>query len=485
MELAYQPARELARMIREREISAEALLEHFLARVERLNPAINAVVGLEPDAARRRAREADAALARGENWGPLHGVPMTVKDSFEIAGMTTTAGAKEMREHRADTNAAAVQRLVDAGAIVYGRTNVPLYTGDLQTYNDVYGTTNNPWAPDRTTGGSSGGAAAALAAGLTPLELGSDLAGSIRIPAHCCGVFGHKPSYGIVSTRGHIPGPPGTLRRPDISVAGPLARNAEDLALAMELLVGPDPEEATGWRLELPQPRKDTLTDYRIAAWLDDSACPIDHDSRQLLEGVVERIRGAGIRVDDQARPRGLDLRTAYDVFYPLMTATVSADLPPKILDRAARAAEEAAADDNSYAARFARAASLRHSAWQQLDEKRQRLRRAWADFFQTFDAVLCPVAFSPAFPHDHSQPVAERTIMVNGSRRPYMDVVTWVGLAGAAYLPATVIPIGRTRSGLPVGMQIVGPYLEDRTTLDIARHLEALLGGFTPPVGY
>src|SRR5690625_494841 len=236
MSLAFKSASELASMIGDREISAQALLEYFLERVDRLNPALNAVVTTYRDAARQRAKEADAAIAKGESWGPLHGVPMTIKETFEIAGMATTAGATGLRDHVSSETATAVQRLLDAGAIVYGKTNVPLYAGDLQSYNEIYGTTNNPWNLERTPGGSSGGAAAALAAGLTPLELGSDIGGSIRTPAHFCGVFGLKTSYGIIPSRGHIPGPPGSLSRPDLGVMGPMARNTDDLELAFDIL---------------------------------------------------------------------------------------------------------------------------------------------------------------------------------------------------------------------------------------------------------
>lgn len=295
MDPAYRSTARLALMLREGELSAEAMLEHFLGRVERHNTALNAVVTTDLDTARRRAREADAARARGESWGPLHGIPMTVKETYEVVGMPTTAGAPALRDHWSKANAAAVQRLLDAGAVIYGKTNVPLFAGDLQSYNAIYGTTNNPWDLARTPGGSSGGAAAALAAGMTSLELGSDIGGSIRTPASFCGVCGHKSSYGIISSRGHIPGPPGSLSRSDISVAGPLARTVDDLQLAMGLLVGPEPEQAVGWQLRLPPARCRRLTDFRVAAWLDDPGCPVDAEVVSILEGLVGQLRGAGV----------------------------------------------------------------------------------------------------------------------------------------------------------------------------------------------
>jgi amidase len=485
MNLAFQPASELARMIRDGEISAQALLEHFLARIDRLNPALNAVVATNREAARQRAKEADAAIARGESWGPLHGVPMTIKDTFEVEGMTTTAGAPALRDHVSAENAASVQRLLDAGAIVFGKTNVPLYAGDLQSYNDIYGTTNNPWDLERTPGGSSGGAAAALAAGLTPLELGSDIGGSIRTPSHFCGVFGLKPSYGVVPVRGHIPGPPGSLGRPDIGVMGPMARNVDDLALALDILAGPDDDDAVGWRLELPPPRHEKLADYRVAAWLDDPACPVDEEIVQALQGVVERLRSAGSEVASSARPEGIDLTASYDVFYSLLTAALSAGMPPKVFDKMLHTAETEKPEDRHYFTRFSRGVTQRHAEWLRLDERRQRMRRSWHDFFKDHDIMLCPVVQTVAFPHTQNAAATDRTLTVNGQEQPYMDIMVWISLAGASYLPAAVVPVGQTKAGLPIGIQIIAPYLEDRTALDFARHVEQLTGGFRIPPGY
>ena len=485
MDLAFRSATALAGMIRNREISAEALLEHYLQRLQRYNPALNAIVATDIEAARERARAADAALAAGESWGPLHGVPITIKDTFEVAGMPTTAGAKELRDHRPSSNAVAVQRLLDAGAIVFGKTNVPLYAGDLQTYNEVYGSTSNPWDLHRTPGGSSGGAAAALAAGLTALELGSDIGGSIRTPSHFCGVCGLKPSYGIIPSRGHIPGPPGTLSEADISVTGPMARSVDDLELALDILAGPDTPAAKGWRLELPAPRHGQLRDYRVAAWLDDPACPVDSEIVQALHGTVERLRAEGVRVDEQARPAGHDLAKIYDLFYPLLTAALSAGLPSKVFDRIQDVAADAASGDRHYFVGFARAATQRHADWLRLNERRQKLRRTWEDFFQDYDILLCPVVQTLAFPKDENPAISDRILTVNGKPQPYMDIMVWAGVAGVAYLPSVVIPVGRSREGLPIGIQIIAPYLEDRTALAFARHLERLLGGFQPPPGH
>ena len=483
-DIAFRTALDLAAAIRRREIGSREILEHCLARVERLNPKINAVVTLDAERALRRADEADRALARGEVRGPLHGLPMTIKDTFETAGMRTTAGAPALSSHVPSRDAAAVARLVGAGAVVFGKTNVPLFAGDLQSYNAIFGTTNNPWDVARSPGGSSGGAAAALAAGLTALELGSDLGGSIRNPAHYCGVYGHKPSYGLIPMRGHIPGPPGTLADADLGVAGPLARDAGDLEVALEVLAGPDESRAVAWKLALPPPRRSTLRDYRVVAWLDDPACAIDSELHETFESVADRLRRAGVRVDDRVRPVA-DLREVQRNYQQLMWPIVASGLSEEQFAGYVRAAESASADDSSRDALFARGATLRHRDWLALDEWRARYRAKWAELFRDFDVVLCPIMPTAALAHDHREPMAARTIAVNGEPRAYWDQLVWAAVVTTAYLPATVAPVGRTRSGLPIGLQIVAPYLEDRTAIDFARRLADVAGGFEPPPSF
>lgn len=284
--LALQPAHGLAEAIRRRDISSRELLEHYLGRVERLNPSLNAVVTLDVEGARQAADDADAALARGEVNGPLHGVPMSIKDTYETAGMRTTCGVKAW-DHVPDRDAEAVRRLREAGAVIFGKTNTPTLAGDWQTYNPIFGTTNNPWDTTRTTGGSSGGAAAAVATGMTALELGSDIAGSIRVPSNWCGTCGHKPSWGIVSQSGHLPPAPGSLADTDLGVMGPMARDVDDLAMALDVLAGPSGHAAAGWRLELPAARANTLSELRLAAWLDDPAYPVEDDVQSVLESAL------------------------------------------------------------------------------------------------------------------------------------------------------------------------------------------------------
>ncbi|ODQ85736.1 amidase family protein [Mycolicibacterium holsaticum] len=451
-DIALQPAHRLAEAIRRGELSSRELLEHHLARVARYNPPLNAVVTLDPDGARRAADAADAALARNEAVGPLHGVPMTVKDTYQTAGMRTTCGHPEW-DHVPERDAEAVRRLRAAGAVIFGKTNTPTRAADWQTFNPIFGTTNNPWDTGRTPGGSSGGAAAALATGMTALELGSDIAGSIRVPANWCGVCGHKPSWGIVPQRGHLPPPPEALAESDLGVMGPMARNVVDLELALDILAGPTGPSAVGWRLELPRARASTLGEVRLATWLQDADYPVEADVGAVLDAAVAALSDAGARLVDVKPPVTLaELVGLHQVLlYPLMDTT----------------------------------STLSHRQWMSANERREQLRAKMAEYFCEVDAVLMPITVVPAVKHDHHEPFIERLIPFGDESRSYFDLFGWVGLATVAYLPATAVPVGRTAEGLPVGLQVVGPYLEDRTTLMVARHLEQLLGGFVAPPGF
>lgn len=482
-DVCFEPAHRLASLLRERRISSVELLAAYEQRSAQVNPAINAIVASDFAAARDRARAADAALARGESWGPLHGLPMTIKDTYEVAGLPTVCGAPALREYRPKTHAVAVQRLLDAGAIVFAKTNTPLYASDVQTFNKVYGTTRNPWNPERTPGGSSGGAAAALAAGLTPLELGSDIGGSIRTPAHFCGVFGHKPTGGLVPLRGHIPGPPGTVAEPDMSVAGPLARSAEDLALALAILAGPDAIEAKAWRVQLPPPRRTRLSDFRVQVWLDDPACPLDAPARAVLERAVEELRAAGCQITTGA-PAGLALDTLFEQYFTLLAAVFAGGLSDKIYRRAqigGTIARWFGRDTPGTMAGFARRTTLTHRAWLKAHERRARLRVAFEAFFRDRDVLLMPVTPTAAPPHTQEGEVYARKIRVNGADAPYGAQFIWISPATLAGLPATVVPAGLAE-GLPVGLQIVGPHLEDLTTIEFARLAGEVLGGFKRP---
>lgn len=482
--LAYRGATELLARMERGDVTSRALTDLFAGRIEAHDARTNAVVTRDFDAARRRADEADAARARGESWGPLHGLPVTIKDSFETAGLRTTCGHPPLAAHVPARDADAVARLRGAGAVILGKTNTPEMAGDAQTYNAVFGRTSNPWDPTRTPGGSSGGAAVALAAGYAALELGSDIGGSIRTPANWCGIYGHKPTHGIVPTRGHIPGPPGTLADTDLNVVGPLARSAEDLDLALSVLAGPTPELAVAWRFALPPPRHASLRAYRVAAWLDDATAPVDVAVSERLHAAVESLRRAGVDVDEKVRP-AVPLAEAADVWSRLCMPIIYSGIPTPSFDALCALGDAAPETGADPIAHFARIGTRRHRDWLAVNERRARMRAALASFFRDHDVLLMPVSGVPAIPHDESQPLPARTVRVNGAGRPYADLFSWIALATATLHPATVAPVGRTPGGLPVGLQIVGPYLEDRTTIDFAARLAALVGGFTPPPGF
>src|SRR4051812_21655696 len=312
-QMATQPAVRQAEAIRAHDVSSRELLELYLDRVERLNPAINAVVTLDTDRARIAADAADAALARGDAVGPLHGLPVTIKDAIETEGIRSTGGAVELTDHVPARDAPAVGRLKDAGAVVFGKTNLPRWSAALQTYNELFGVPSDPWDLERTVGGSSGGAAAAVAAGFTSFELGTDIGGSGRIPAHCCGTFSLKPSFGVIPQRGYLSHVGGGTTDVDINVFGPITRSADDLDLLLGVLAGPEPERADAWRIDLPAYDAGSLGDLRIGTWLDDPASPIGSEYLGMLRAAADRLADAGGRVDDDRPP--VDFAAQRDLF--------------------------------------------------------------------------------------------------------------------------------------------------------------------------
>src|SRR5882672_9683326 len=416
----FRSAKHLASDIRRRKLGCLEALDLFLARVDRFNPQLNAIVASDVEAARRRARQADAALRKGKVWGPLHGVPMTVKESYDVAGMPTTWGLSELKDNVPPRNALAVDRLLAAGVVLFGKTNVPSWLADWQSFNPVYGTTNNPWDVTRTPGGSSGGSAAALAAGLTGFEAGSDIGSSIRNPAHYCGVFGHKPTWGIVPRTGQAL--PWQKAAPvDIDVVGPLARSADDLALALSVMAGPDDIEAAGWQLRLRAPRPTRLRDFRVALMLDAPGLPVDRDVRDRLAALGEFLRRQKAKVDERARP-AIDIAEAWRVYVRLLRAATSDRQTDADFEKNVGIAHALSPSDESYYARATRAAVLSHRDWLTANESRHRMRLAWAEFFTGYDLLLCPVAGVAAVPHDQNSERYERTVTVNGKRVPVTD---------------------------------------------------------------
>jgi amidase len=481
IDVATATATELAQALRQRTISSRELLDHLLDRIDQQDGELNTVVALDADRAREAATAADEATVRGEDGGPLYGLPMTVKDVWETEGLVTTSGAPELKDYVPAVDAPAVARLKSAGAIVFGKTNTPPYAGDWQTSNAVYGLTRNPWDPARTPGGSSGGAAAAVAAGFTPLELGSDIGGSIRNPAHYTGVYGIKPSWGVVPSRGHIPGPPGSLVEADVNCNGPLARSLADLRTALGIIVGPLPEAAAGWRLDLREgPPIDGVAGLRVATVIGEGGdvLPLAADVRARLDGLVDRLADAGARVE-AARlpvPLGDGLRSWQDLVLPIIGAALPDDEYAAFMGM-----DDLPGDDpllNS-----GRALVSRYRSWAQANARRQHQRAAWARLFEDHDVVLAPVMPTAAFPHDVDRPIPERTVDIDGTAVSHLVAMAWCGAIGSVLLPSVTLPTGPTPEGLPVGIQVVGPFLSDLRLLRIAELIDGAAGpGFSPP---
>ena len=479
LDMPFRSARQLAAAIRGKKIGCLELLDLYLARVEKYDGALNAIVVRDVERARVRARALDRA--RGAR-GPLHGVPMTIKESYDVTGLPTTWGVPAYKDRLATKNALVVDRLLAAGAVIFGKTNVPLYLADWQSFNAIYGTTNNPWDVTRGPGGSSGGSAAALAAGLTALEAGSDIGSSIRNPAHFCGVYGHKPTWGIVPRQGQAL--PWQQAPVDIDVVGPLARSSDDLALALSIMAGPDTIEGAGWQLRLQRPRHKRLRDFTVGLMLDAPGIAVDREVQDRLLALAEFLRRQKVRVDERARP-AIDTGEAFRVYTLLLRAATSDRQTDTEFADNTRLAASFAPDDETYYARASRAAVMSHRDWLALNEARHRMRLAWAEFFSRYDLLLCPVAGSAAFPHDQQGARHERTIVVNGQRVPVTDHLFWAGYTGVSFLPSTAAPCGFTPGGLPVGVQIVGPQYGDLTCLAFARMLEREFQGFVPPPGF
>ncbi|HKZ05221.1 MAG TPA: amidase [Methylomirabilota bacterium] len=482
-ELDFASALDAARAIRAGKVSSVELTNRMLARIAQHNGRLNAIVTLTADTALSRARAADAARARGEWWGPFHGVPVTIKDTYEVDGVRTTAGLVGLKDNVAPRDAVVVTRLKDAGAVVLGKTNVPPGAADWQSYNPIFGQSNNPWDLGRTPGGSTGGGAAALAAGLCYLEPGSDLAGSIRIPAHFCGLYGHKPTLDLVPQRGHIPPPPGIPATPPsfLPVAGPLARSAADLRAAMEVLGGPDEAETRGYRWALPPARGARLRDYRIGYVLDHPQCAVSQEVGAPLAAAVEALRKAGATLAE-GWPPGVNPSEQYETYFFFLAALYTPPARDEQLDELRRLAS---VRDGSPVSRWAAALTADIRQFRAMDGRRRAARAAWSSYFRTHDAFLMPTAFVTAFPHDHSLNQLHRVLTTPAGLRPYLDLSFWIAFASLAGLPATTAPVGRAQSGLPVGIQIVGPYLEDATPIDLAGRLTEIHGGFTPPPGF
>ncbi|OEV31351.1 amidase [Streptomyces nanshensis] len=466
MDLTHDTALGQLRALDQGEVSSRELTEAHLERVAR-HPEHNAVVTLDREGALDAAARADEKRSRGGAGGPLLGLPVTVKDSLETEGLRTACGAAELEGHVPDRDADAVARLRQAGAVIIGKTNTPSMCQDIQTGNPLFGTTPNPHDPQRTAGGSSGGPAAAVAARLSPLDIGSDLAGSLRLPAHYCGVHSLRPSYGVVPARGHIPRPPGWLATSDMLSIGPLARSSADLELALGVLAGPSPEDSAGWQLTLPAARHGNLGEFRVGLWADDPYCSVDAATRELLEGVAKRLQNAGASIEATTRP--VDMAESDRLFRTLMFSATSASASADAFAAEVQAAGALTPGEQSPGAQFLRARTIRHRDWLLADDERRRVRQQWAAYFRDVDVLVTPAAPTAAPPDQTELPVPERYIIVDGERRAYWDQTTWLNLAGPVQLPAATVPLGFTSDGLPLAVQIIGPYLGDLTVTRFA----------------
>lgn len=446
--------------LRARELTAQDLLEAYAARIERLNPWINAIVTLDLDRAKRDAELVDERRGRGETVGPLAGIPMTIKDAIAVGGMRSTGGAAELRDDVPEDDAPAVASLRAAGAVIVGKTNVPRWcNAETETHNELFGTTNNPWDLSRSVGGSSGGSAAAVAAGLSSCDLGTDIGGSVRIPSHYCGTFALKPSFGVVPQLGYLSHVGAGGVGADMNVFGPITRSAGDLSLLLDVIAGPAPDDALAWRVELPAPRRSRLAEYRVGTWFDEPDLPVAAGYRSLLERASDTLRAAGARVE--ASHPSVGFREQLDLWMSLAGAAASPSLPPGIQA----------------------AASGSHLRWIRNHERRQELRARWFAWFDEYDALLCPVVLSVAPPHDLAGDPFARTIDVDGvARNIMMEIPQWTGLVNVIGFAACVVPIGTTDEGLPVGMQIVTSYLRDRESVDLACRIEQTVCRFEPP---
>jgi len=459
-----------------RRISSVELLEASIARNRKLKATINAVVAEDLEPARQRAREIDERRAQGETTaalGLLAGLPMTIKDCFDVAGMPASAGVKALLDRSAG-DAVVVGRARTEGAVIWGKTNTPVMAGDWQSYNPLYGTTNNPWDVERTPGGSSGGSAAALATGITALEIGSDIGGSLRVPASFCGVYAHKPTYGLVSQRGHVPPAPGVAADRDLNVVGPMARSARDLRLLLSILAG-----GTVAAKAAPM----ALAGVRIGLWLDEPAFVLDAEIRTVIEAFATDLVTDGVVVEPIPSP--VDGHALYDAYTALLMPLIAADMPP---------AQQASMRALRPLARLALGmgrplwalqvvnATISHAEWLAANEVRARMGRTMRSLFERFEVIIAPATPVAPFPHDHRPLTRRKLVCSDGRKIPYDVMLRWPALATVCGLPATAIPVGLTGEGLPVGVQVIGPRGGDSKTLAVAEAIEARLGGFRAP---
>jgi amidase len=479
-DLVFRTATELAKLIREKSASAQEVLEAHLRHIAEHNPNLNAIVTLNEEKARQRAEQADAALARGEVWGPLHGVPVTIKDVFETAGLRTTSSFKPLADYVPQQDATPVARLRAAGAIILGKTNMPTLALDVQSDSPLFGRANNPWDTSRTTGGSTGGGAASVAAGLSPLEIGSDIGGSVRIPAHYCGVFSLKTSEHLVSLAGHIPEVPGAPKGVrHMGTVGPLARCVEDLRLALSLIAGADGRTWETPPVPITSVPRRPLREYRVA-WTDSFGVPVTQDTREALETVAKELAQAGCHVE-RLNPPQFDFEVAWETWGEVLGSEIGAGLTliPRLLTRL----QFMMMRDGSILKRgFMRGLRQNMYRYAQALTRRDALIARLEEFLSNWDAWLCPVTVGPAFAHCKTgQPIT-----VDSHKESYFVASTGhTSVFNLTGNPVVVLPVGKSKEGLPIGMQVVGRRWQDMALLAIAEALTEVTGPFQRPPGY
>jgi len=460
-------ASEMAKGIKAGKFTSEQLVQAHLDQIEKHNEKINAIV-TRFDNALERAKEADQALKNGEDWGPLHGVPITVKDSWATAGVRTTSSFKPLKNYIPEKDAVIVQNMLDAGVIILGKTNLPMLASDIQTNSPIFGIANNPWDVSRTTGGSTGGGAAAVSGRLSPIELGSDLAGSIRIPSHCCGVIGFKPTEGVLSVEGHIPPAPGKpLTVKHQNHAGLIARTVEDIKTVFECMGG-NPEESDDKK----------LSDYKVG-WLDvfDDA-PINKDTKDVFHAFIKNLESQ-LKNLNRVVPDGLDFQEIWETFGHLYGYEAGKGMPwfIRILYKQSFRKPELAL----YRGVF-KGMGQNDKQYQAFLEKREKYISVFSNYFEKHDFWICPVLARQAFPHVKTG----KDIEVDGKPYAYWRAaISYTTLFNVTGMPAIVLPIGFASDGLPIGVQLVAGLGKDQQLLDFAKKVEKLLPTVGLPKGF
>jgi amidase len=477
---AFSSAADMLNALRNKDVSARELLELHLQRIERHNSALHAIATVDVAGARRAAELADKQRARGDDR-PLLGLPLTIKDCIYVKGFPATGGLVERRDAVSEEDASPVARIREAGGVIMATTNVPPYASDWQSDNPLFGRSGNPWDLGRTPGGSTGGGAAAVAAGLTPLELGGDFVGSIRIPAAFCGIYGHKPSWSVLPGTGHFPFPLVPNPAAPFAVIGPLARSAGDLELSLKIIAGPEIGEEPAWSIRLPPPRHEALADFRVAVMPPIDWLPVDGDILAALDRVTAMLKQVGATVKVAQPELFGDIRDHHRLYESMAAAMTSGRRSKEM--RRAEAAELRSSTDEFQEAR-ADGLELAAQDFVLMHYRRERYRASYREFFRDWDVLLAPANIVNAFPHTDA-PMVERTLLVGGAPVPYGRQSVYAGLANLAGQPATAFPAGFTSAGLPIGLQAIGPYLEDLTPIRFSGRLADEFGGFVPPPSY